>query len=77
MGVPDVQGFQLSLFNSANRQAGLQVGAVNIAKEVNGFRIGFVNGCTNLKGVQIGTINIVISRFPDSLFFAPIINIGF
>ncbi len=77
MGAPDVQGFQLSFINSANKQAGFQVGGANIAKDVNGFQIGFVNWCKNLKGVQIGAINIVTSRFPNSLFFAPIINVGF
>lgn len=77
MGLPDAQGFQLSLWNFAGNLTGLQLGGVNIAKDVNGFQIGFVNDCTNLKGVQIGAINIVTSRFPNSLFFAPIINAGF
>lgn len=77
LGVPDVQGFQLSVVNFAGNLTGLQLGGLNIAKDVNGIQIGFMNDCTNLKGVQIGAINIVTSRFPNSLFFAPIINVGF
>ncbi len=75
----NMSGFQIGAGNfSKNNMAGFQVGAVNFARnDVTGLQIGIINICKNLKGLQIGAINIVRSRFPSSVFFAPIINIGF
>jgi hypothetical protein len=78
IGFPVVNGTQLSVIgNLASDMTGLQLGAVNGARSVYGFQVGFVNICKNLKGLQVGAINIVTSRFPSSIFFAPIFNLGF
>ncbi len=75
----DVQGFQLGLVtNFARDMTGIQIGGLNSARDVkSGVQVGLVNVCKNLTGVQLGFINIVTSRFPNSVFFAPIANVGF
>jgi hypothetical protein len=77
IGFPEVQGAQLSLWNSAGNATGVQFGGLNYAKEAKGLQVGFINICKNLKGFQIGFANIVTSRFPGSVFFAPLVNAGF
>jgi hypothetical protein len=78
-GAGDTQGFQAAIMNIIQRNVdGLQVGIFNVAgQDVAGAQIGIINICKNLKGLQIGAVNVVWGRFPSSVFFAPIINMGF
>jgi hypothetical protein len=76
----DTEGLQLAAIGNIvqGNMDGLQVGVVNIAtRDVTGLQVGIINVCKNLKGMQIGAVNVVWGRFPSSVFFAPIINIGF
>jgi hypothetical protein len=74
---PTVQGFQLGDANFSGDMTGLQIGLVNFAGKVKGLQIGAVNICKDLSGIQIGAFNIVRNRFPDSVFFTPVVNVGF
>ncbi len=79
-GARYTQGFQAAILGNLTERDmdGLQAGIINIAgQEVSGAQIGIINICKNLKGVQIGAVNVVWGRFPSSVFFAPIINVGF
>ncbi len=76
----DARGFQTAAISNVVQRDmdGLQVGMVNVAgQDVTGAQIGVINISKNLKGVQIGAVNVVWGRFPSSVFFAPIINVGF
>ncbi len=76
----DTQDFQAAVISNVvqRNMDGLQVGMVNVAgQDVTGVQIGIINICKNLKGVQIGAVNVVWGRFPNSVFFAPLINMGF
>lgn len=78
-GTGGVQGLQLAFINVAKENIdGLQIGIFNnVDKGVEGVQAGIINVCKNLKGLQIGALNVVWGRFPGSVFFAPIINMGF
>jgi hypothetical protein len=60
---------------------GIQIGAINAAKNVTGLQLGFINYAETLKGVQIGFWNQVNSRNWDEFKplpkVFPFINIGF
>ncbi len=88
-----MNGAQVTLMvNMVEESAsGLQLGDINITKtDMTGVQIGLVNICNSLvvgrfkmthcqqpQGLQVGLINVVKSRFPNSVFFVPIINVGF
>jgi len=56
---------------------GVQIGVTNYSEQARGLQMGVVNVCKYLKGVQIGIVNVVTSRYPDSIYFSPIMNVGF
>lgn len=86
----DLSGFQIGLYNSADRAdlfavqvglwneastlRGIQAGLVNVCGEARGLQVGLINRSETMYGYQVGLINVI--RDAELQFF-PIINIGF
>lgn len=74
VGIGNLWGMQIGLWNEAGALVGIQAGLVNVSGETEGFQVGLINRSETLHGYQVGLINIIRDA---EIRFCPILNIGF
>ena len=74
IGMADLLGIQVGLWNESGCISGVQAGLVNLAGEMSGVQVGLINRTEEMYGFQVGLINIIRDA---ELQFCPIVNVGF